>query len=151
MAVTNTAILISDLCMLFVSAMLYQKAEADFDGVLVPVTAFPDNPGDLSFLNLQRHTVKNVFRPIGKADVFCGSAGRNIAEINTADLRDMESFMTQETHLFRDSIRSNLRIAKPDATVARKNTPYPQSSWWTACVTPTAPFFHPALPAGISV
>ena len=26
--------------------------------------------------------------------------------------------MTQETHLFRDSIRSNLRIAKPDATDA---------------------------------
>ena len=24
--------------------------------------------------------------------------------------------MTQETHLFRDSIRNNLRIAKPDAT-----------------------------------
>ena len=45
-------------------------------------------------------------------------SGRNIAEINTADLRDMESFMTQETHLFRDSIRSNLRIAKPDATDA---------------------------------
>lgn len=28
----------------------------------------------------------------------------------------MESFVTQETHLFRDSIRKNLLIAKPDAT-----------------------------------
>ena len=41
---------------------------------------------------------------------------RDVDEINTADLRDMESFVTQETHLFNDSIRSNLRIAKLDAT-----------------------------------
>ncbi len=39
-----------------------------------------------------------------------------LSEINTANLRDMESFMTQETYLFHDSIRNNLRIAKPDAT-----------------------------------
>ena len=37
-------------------------------------------------------------------------------DINTANLRDMESFVTQETHLFHDSIRANLRIAKLDAT-----------------------------------
>ena len=43
-------------------------------------------------------------------------SGRNVDEINTSDLRDMESFVTQETHLFHDSIRSNLRIAKLDAT-----------------------------------
>ena len=42
-------------------------------------------------------------------------SGKNVAEINTSDLRDMESFMTQETHLFHDSIKNNLRIAKPDA------------------------------------
>lgn len=41
---------------------------------------------------------------------------RDINDINTADLRAMESFVTQETHLFHDSIRSNLRIAKLDAT-----------------------------------
>ena len=40
----------------------------------------------------------------------------DINEINTANLRDMESFMTQETHLFHDSIKNNLRIAKLDAT-----------------------------------
>ena len=45
-------------------------------------------------------------------------SGRDISRINTADLRNMESFMTQETHLFHDSIRSNLRIAKLDATDA---------------------------------
>ena len=43
-------------------------------------------------------------------------SGRNVDEINTANLRDMESFVTQETHLFHDSIRNNLRIAKLDAT-----------------------------------
>lgn len=39
-----------------------------------------------------------------------------VDEINTTNLRDMESFVTQETHLFHDSIRNNLRIAKLDAT-----------------------------------
>ena len=43
-------------------------------------------------------------------------SGRGVDEINTANLRDMESFVTQETHLFHDSIRNNLRIAKLDAT-----------------------------------
>lgn len=43
-------------------------------------------------------------------------SGRNVETINTENLRDMESFVTQETHLFRDSIRNNLRIAKLDAT-----------------------------------
>ena len=35
-------------------------------------------------------------------------------QINTANLREMESFVTQETHLFHDSIKNNLRIAKLD-------------------------------------
>ena len=43
-------------------------------------------------------------------------SGTEIARINTDNLRRMESFVTQETHLFRDSIRKNLLIAKPDAT-----------------------------------
>lgn len=41
---------------------------------------------------------------------------RNVDEINTINLRNMESFVTQETHLFHDSIRNNLRIAKQNAT-----------------------------------
>lgn len=36
--------------------------------------------------------------------------------INTKNLRNMESFVTQETHLFHDSIANNLRIAKLYAT-----------------------------------
>lgn len=43
-------------------------------------------------------------------------SGRAVGQINTANLRNMESFVTQETHLFHDSIRNNLRIAKLDAT-----------------------------------
>ena len=198
MAVTNTAILISDLCMLFVSVMLYQKAEVDFDGVLVPVIALFSSFGPTVALANLGSTLQNTFaagsrvldildetpaveetgreKKTGRKTAFEGAAaknvsfsygaenildgvsleiqegkitgivgksgsgkstllklfmrfwdaengrveisGRNIAEISTADLRDMESFMTQETHLFRDSIRSNLRIAKPDATDA---------------------------------
>lgn len=41
---------------------------------------------------------------------------RHIDEINTSNLRHMESFVTQETHLFHDSIKNNLRIAKLDAS-----------------------------------
>ncbi|MDE6864519.1 MAG: ABC transporter ATP-binding protein/permease [Eubacterium sp.] len=40
----------------------------------------------------------------------------SIGDINTSNLRDMESFVTQETHLFHDSIKNNLRIAKLNAT-----------------------------------
>jgi ATP-binding cassette subfamily C protein len=43
-------------------------------------------------------------------------SNRNVDDINTGNLRDMESFVTQETHLFHDSIRNNLRLAKLDAT-----------------------------------
>ena len=48
----------------------------------------------------------------GKVEI----SGRSVDEINTADLRSMEGFVTQETHLFHDSIRNNLKIAKLDAT-----------------------------------
>ena len=46
-------------------------------------------------------------------------SGTPVSEINTRNLRDMESFVTQETQLFRDSIKANLRIAKQDATDAQ--------------------------------
>ncbi len=194
MAVTNTVILISDLCMLSASAMLYQKAEVDFVGVLVPVFALFSSFGPAVALANLGSTLQNTFAagnrvldildetpaveevagrektvfegaaakkvsfsygaesildgvsleiPKGKIVGIVGKSGsgkstllklfmrfwdvgngrveisgRDIAGINTADLRDMESFMTQETHLFHDSIRSNLRIARLDATDA---------------------------------
>lgn len=40
----------------------------------------------------------------------------DIDAINTQNLRDLESFVTQETHLFHDTIANNLKIAKLDAT-----------------------------------
>ena len=43
-------------------------------------------------------------------------SGTDVSSINTGNLREMESFVTQETHLFHDSIKNNLRIAKLDAT-----------------------------------
>lgn len=43
-------------------------------------------------------------------------SGTDVGRINTSNLRDMESFVTQDTHLFHDSIRNNLRIARLDAT-----------------------------------
>ena len=43
-------------------------------------------------------------------------SGTSVNEINTSNLRDMESFVTQETYLFYDSIRNNVRLAKLDAT-----------------------------------
>ena len=43
-------------------------------------------------------------------------SGKDVNEINTSNLRNMESFVTQETHLFHDSIFNNIRIAKLDAT-----------------------------------
>lgn len=43
-------------------------------------------------------------------------SGVDVGRINTANLRDMEGFVTQDTHLFHDSIKNNLRIAKLDAT-----------------------------------
>lgn len=43
-------------------------------------------------------------------------SGTGVADVNTCNLRDLEGYMTQDTHLFHDSIRNNLRIARLDAT-----------------------------------
>jgi ATP-binding cassette subfamily C protein len=43
-------------------------------------------------------------------------SGKNVEEINTADLRMMESYMTQDTKLFKDTIAGNIRVAKLDAS-----------------------------------
>ena len=48
----------------------------------------------------------------GKIQI-CGEDIKNIA---TNNLRDAESFVTQETHLFKDTIAKNIAIGKKDAT-----------------------------------
>ena len=42
--------------------------------------------------------------------------GLEIREIPTRTLRDMESYVTQETHLFHDSIANNIAIGRPGAS-----------------------------------
>jgi ATP-binding cassette subfamily C protein len=192
-AVTNTAILLLDLCMLFVSARLYQMKLVDFSGVLIPTIALMSSFGPAVALANLGSTLQNTFaagnrvldildeEPVveeisGKENMeFLGAAaehvtfsyeqdepilsdisleiqnqkiigitgrsgsgkstllklfmrfwkvqegdvsisGTSVEQINTANLRDMESFMTQETYLFHDSIKNNLKIAKLDAT-----------------------------------
>lgn len=66
-------------------------------------------------------------------------SGTSVEEINTKNLREMESFVTQETHLFHDSIRNNLKIAKPDAT---------QEELETACKKASVHDFILSLPQG---
>lgn len=64
---------------------------------------------------------------------------RNINQINTKNLRDMESYMTQETQLFRDTIANNIRIAKLDAV---------QEEIETACKKASIHDFIMTLPQG---
>lgn len=43
-------------------------------------------------------------------------SGRDIRRVNTADLRDMQSLVTQDTSLFNGSIENNIKLGRPDAT-----------------------------------
>jgi ATP-binding cassette subfamily C protein len=43
-------------------------------------------------------------------------AGTNIRSLNTASLRKLQGFVTQETSLFHASIGENIKIARPEAT-----------------------------------
>lgn len=64
-----------------------------------------------------KSTLLKLFMRFWDADSGTIRIGKhNIKNINTTDLRNMESYMTQDTHLFCDSIRNNIRIAKLDAT-----------------------------------
>ena len=192
MAITGMTILISDLLMLFVSSMLYQRGTLGFDGVLISTVALMSSFGPVTALANLGSTLQNTFAAgnrvldileeepmvkeingqkeiafhgakaehvtfsygqetilkdvsadikensvvgiIGKSgsgkstllkllmrfwDVHEGSvsiSGTGVNQINTSNLRDIESFVTQETCLFHDSVAANLRIAKLDAT-----------------------------------
>lgn len=43
-------------------------------------------------------------------------SGRSVSDINTPDLRALEAFVTQDTHLFQGTIKQDLLIAKQDAS-----------------------------------
>ena len=63
----------------------------------------------------------------------------SINQINTSNLRDMESYMTQETQLFKDTIANNIRIGKLNAT---------QEEVETACKKASIHDFIMTLPNG---
>lgn len=110
------------------------KASVDFDGAEVKNVSFA-YAGENVLNNISLQVPKGkIVGIVGKSG--CGKStllkllmrfwnacngeisvsGRNVSEINTADLRDMESYMTQETELFKDTISNNIRIGKLDAT-----------------------------------
>ena len=215
MAVTNTAILLFDLIMLFTSARLFQNGQVGFDGVLIPTLALFASFGPVIALANLGSTLQSTFaagnrvldildeEPVvtdvtGQPKVafsgvdvehvafsyggnqilsdvsmrikehsvtgIVGSSGSGkstllklimrfwnvqhgdirisdakIDKINTSNLRDMESFVTQDTHLFHDSIRENLMIANPDAT---------EDELITACKKASVHDFIMTLPNG---
>ena len=214
-AVTNTMIWVFDLMMLFTSAMIYQRGEIEFIGVLIPTIALMSSFGPCVALANLGSTLQNTFAagnrvldildevPMveeidGKEEIeFTGAevkdvtfaygdetildnvslaipknavigivgrsgsgkstllkllmrfwkvqqgnvkiSGKDVNEINTSNLRNMESFVTQETHLFHDSIRNNIRIAKLDAT---------EEEIITACKKASVHDFIKTLPKG---
>ena len=191
-AITNTAILLFDLAMLFTAAALAQRGSITFDGVLTATLGLFSSFGPTVALANLGSTLQNTFAagnrvldildesPLieetatGKTVEFHGAAaqqvtfsygaeeilsnvsaefpagsivgitgrsgsgkstllkllmrfwdvqngrisisGTDIKELAIGNLRDTESLVTQETHLFHDSIRNNLKIAKLDAT-----------------------------------
>ena len=87
-----------------------------------------------------KSTLLKLFMRFWKTQKGCVKlSGIDINNINTANLRNMESFVTQETHLFHDSIRNNLRIAKFDAT---------DEEIMTACKKASVHDFIMSLPQG---
>ena len=192
MGITNTAILLFDLAMLFAAAALMARGTLGFDGVVISALALFSSFGPTVALANLGATLQNTFaagnrvldildeEPVvnevaGRPDIaFTGAAAEHVtfsyggedilsdvsvtfpegsvvgivgrsgsgkstllkllmrfwdvqkgrvrlsdtdvSHINTVNLRDMESFVTQETHLFHDSIKNNLRIAKLNAT-----------------------------------
>ncbi len=66
-------------------------------------------------------------------------SGTDVRRVATSALRDAEAFVEQDTHLFHDSIRDNLTIAKPDATDAELEA---------ACRAASVHDFICSLPAG---
>ncbi|MEU9188409.1 ABC transporter ATP-binding protein [Streptomyces sp. NPDC048484] len=61
------------------------------------------------------HLVPRFYDP-GSGAVRVG--GRDIREVTTRSLRDTIGVVTQDAHLFHDTIRANLLYARPDATEA---------------------------------
>ena len=55
------------------------------------------------------------FWDVNEGSVFVD--GEDVRKIPTRHLRDMESYVTQETHLFHDSIANNIAVGSPGASI----------------------------------
>jgi len=65
-----------------------------------------------------KSTLLKLFMHFWKADSGVMSiSGTDLLKINTCELRKIESYVTQETVLFHDTIENNIRIAKQNATL----------------------------------
>ena len=62
------------------------------------------------------HTAEASYAFLGCEQRMISVDNKDVREIPTRHLRDLESYVTQETHLFHDSIANNIAIAKPGAT-----------------------------------
>ena len=192
-AVTDTAILLCSMVMLFAGCILYNKGQVDFTQVIIPLIALMSSFGpvvaisnlsnnlfhtiaagnrvldlleeepaveevsgketvefadmkleNVSFayddeviledfnMEIMKNTIIGIYGKSGCGkstllkllmrfwEVDNGSitiGGKNINEINTSDLRKMQSFVTQDTYLFNDTIANNIGIAKENATM----------------------------------
>ena len=67
-------------------------------------------------------------------------SGRDVRRVATASLRQVEGFMTQETHLFAGTVRDNLAFAKPGAS---------DEEIMVACEKASIADFVRRLPAGL--
>ena len=192
-AVTDTAILLCSMVMLFAGCILYNKGQVDFTQVIIPLIALMSSFGpvvaisnlsnnlfhtiaagnrvldlleeepaveevsgketvefadmkleNVSFayddeviledfnMEIKKNTIIGIYGKSGCGkstllkllmrfwEVDNGSitiGGKNINEINTSDLRKMQSFVTQDTYLFNDTIANNIGIAKENDTM----------------------------------
>lgn len=192
-AVTDTAILLCSMVMLFAGCILYNKGQVDFTQVIIPLIALMSSFGpvvaisnlsnnlfhtiaagnrvldlleeepaveevsgketvefadmkleNVSFayddeviledfnMEIKKNTIIGIYGKSGCGkstllkllmrfwEVDNGSitiGGKNINEINTSDLRKMQSFVTQDTYLFNYTIANNIGIAKENATM----------------------------------
>lgn len=111
------------------------QEEVDFAGISVQDVTFAYEEElilDQYSLEIPKGKIVGIHGPSGAGkstmlkllmrffDVKDGSiqiSNREIQTINTTNLRNMESYVTQETHLFHDSIANNIAIGKADASM----------------------------------